>query len=224
MTLHSPSSNPEFKAVITQLVEQFRPRGIIETGTNDGRGSTSVFAEFGIPMWTAEICPSLAVDAREHMKKKNWEHVQLLEGMTLNKERSEHALNWTLEQEYPDFVKIDGAQRACGSRGFYERELCLGAEHEENLLGKMFIMVGDNALVFLDSCGGIGIGEFLETIWMGTFPMTLVLDDCDHVKHYHSVKLLAQHGVRVHQFVGYRCAWARMEERPDIDHELKEVW
>lgn len=183
-----------FANTITSLLNQYPTEEIIETGTFDGLGSTSIFAKTGIDIVSIESCEDHYNLAKENLK--NFSNVKLLLGSSLKYEEMENfILNdeiYNSEMVISKTLPIDGGEF---SRNFYLSEVKGFKEQKPEIDNLLFDLIDNTKkqLVFLDSAGGVGYLEFLKFMSLEPEKLItkiLVLDDISHIKHYRSVVYL----------------------------------
>ena len=195
-----------FEKVIKELLVTYPIDEIIETGTFNGLGSTTVFANTGLPVTSIESCKNNHYSAKTNLKSFN--NVTLLYGSSLDINEmlafidKDDIYNSSVVKTKQIFV--DNATNSPeDSKEFYKTEITgWGSEvpEEQNLL---FDLINNDKkqLVFLDSAGGVGYMEYLKFM---SIPeefkknKVLVLDDIKHVKHYRSVVDLKRKNHKIH--------------------------
>lgn len=155
---------PKFKRRVEELSKKFEL--VVETGTNDGTGSTKVFADAGFEVYSCDANKDMYDYACEyHASNKN---VHLT-----------HAATTKLEHLDPMYLQTLAENNATPEReGFLER-------HIDSF--------GSNALYFLDSHWTLGFLEFrllLEHHIRTGDRMTVLLDDATNLKHKPSLHYL----------------------------------
>ena len=204
-----------FEEVIKELLVTYPIDEIIETGTFNGLGSTTVFANTGLPVISIESCKNNHYSAKTNLKSFN--NVTLLYGSSLDINEmlafidKDDIYNSSVVKTKQIFV--DNATNSPeDSKEFYKTEITgWGSEvpEKQNLL---FDLINNDKkqLVFLDSAGGVGYMEYLKFM---SIPeefkknKVLVLDDIKHVKHYRSVVDLKRKKHKIHLSADSRFAY-----------------
>lgn len=195
-------NSKEFELVINDLVLDFDIDEIVETGTFNGLGSTSVFAKTGKYVFTIECNKNNFETATKNLEQ--YQNVCVIHGLSLQREilikhlmHQEFDIDTTYDSDYP--------------KSFYMREI-----NQQVVLENALDVLANNdrkQLVFLDSAGGVGYAEFLEFMtYEGKHNKILVLDDIDHIKHKRSVEYLENIGYQVSKSVGNRFAWCDLSK------------
>jgi hypothetical protein len=195
--------NDLFSSTINDLVQKFQVEEIIETGTFNGLGSTSVFAKTGIKTITIESCFEHFQQAKENLKE--YKNVELHHALSLSLEEMEKFITeddiYQSDLVLSGRLAIDGGQ-AGSSQNFYLNEVRGFSGEKAPVEDLLFNLINNSKkqLVFLDSAGGVGFLEFkkfmlLEEAFLKN--KILVLDDVSHVKHYRSVVFLNNHNYNV---------------------------
>lgn len=183
-----------FSNTILDLLNKFPSEEIIETGTFDGLGSTTIFAKTGIQTISLESCEDHHNLAKQNLAQ--YTNVKLLLGSSLKYEEMEEFILkdeiYNSEMVLSKTLPVDGGDF---SRNFYLKEV-KGFKEEKPLADNLLFNLIDNTkkqLVFLDSAGGVGYLEFLKFMSLDSEKLKtkiLVLDDISHIKHYRSVVYL----------------------------------
>lgn len=180
-------NNQLFTRVVSELIKEHSIQEIIETGTFNGLGSTTVFAKTNLPVISIDSCKNYHLQAKKNLE--NYRNVTLKFGSSLKiKEMEEFIKN---DDFYNHPVLAEKNIKTDGDKDFYINEINgFGTSpSEEDLLFDLI----DNTkrqIVFLDSAGGIGYLEFLKFMSLkNKFKKNkiLLLDDILHIKHYRSV-------------------------------------
>ena len=197
------SADPEFKETVEKLVAECNIEEIVETGTYCGTGSTLIFAETKLPVFSIECNAGHVAIAKKNLR--NHPNVAVLHGHSLKyREMLEFIYKDTVYEKKPE-LKREGGSRAWL---YYLGEISCRTP-AENLLVKL---IGNNKrqLVLLDSSGGVGYLEFQKFMRIKHLERkVLMLDDVRHVKHYRSVQELKNRGVKFHFSDSKRWGWAR---------------
>ncbi len=195
-------NSKEFELVVNDLVLDFDIDEVVETGTFNGLGSTSVFAKTGKYVFTIECNKNNFETATKNLEQ--YQNVCVIHGLSLQREilikhliHQEFDIDTTYDSDYP--------------KSFYMREI-----NQQVVLENALDVLANNdrrQLVFLDSAGGVGYAEFLEFMnYEGKHNKILVLDDIDHIKHKRSVEYLEIRGYQVSKSVGNRFAWCDLSK------------
>lgn len=197
------STDQEFKEIVEKLVAEYNIEEIVETGTYCGMGSTLIFAETNLPVFSIECNARHIAVAQKSLK--NYPNVSILHGYSLkHKEMLEFIFKDTIYEKNPKLRREGGNKAPL----FYLQEIFCTAD-AENLLIKL---VNNNKwqLVFLDSSGGVGYLEFKKFMSIKHLKKkVLMLDDIQHVKHYRSVQELKKMGMPFHYSKSKRWGWAK---------------
>jgi len=205
------SHDPEFKDAITSIQSTFHIEEIVETGTNLGLGSTKVFAETGLPVYTLECNPTIFAQAVENLK--HYKNVTCINAYSLPYKDMTDFINQDNIYNSNLDIMVDGPG---DHRTFYHKEL--GPFNiKENILPSL-INNNQKQIIFLDSAGGIGYLEYTTVMTcinnnIGQYKI-LILDDCLHVKHYRSIMDLEKRGYVVHKSKSARWAWIHLTTAP----------
>jgi len=190
-------NSSEFEKVVNDLVKEYDFDEIIETGTFNGLGSTSVFAKTGKYVFTIECNKENFETARRNLEQ--YQNVCVIHGLSLKREV---LINFLIHQDFD----IDTTYDSDYPKSFYMREINQQVVLENAL--DVFANNNRKQLVFLDSAGGVGYAEFLEFMnYDGKYNKILVLDDISHIKHKRSVEYLENRGFIVHKSKENRFAW-----------------
>jgi len=193
-------NSEEFQEVINMLVSEYDFDDIVETGTFNGLGSTSVFAKTGKYVFTIECNKNNFETATRNLQQ--YENVCIIHGLSLSREI---LINHLLHQDFD----IDTTYDSDYPKSFYMREI-----NQQVVLENALNVLANNdrkQLVFLDSAGGVGYVEFLTFMNYNTYNKILVLDDIDHIKHKRSVEYLSDNYI-VHKSKGNRFAWCDLSK------------
>lgn len=195
-------NSKEFEVVINQLVRDYEFDEIIETGTFNGLGSTSVFAKTGKYVFTIECNKNNYERAISNLQE--YENVCVIHGLSLNRDV---LIKHLLHQDFD----IDTTYDSDYPKSFYMREI-----NQQVVLENALDVLANNdrkQLVFLDSAGGVGYIEFLVFMdYESGNNKILVLDDIDHIKHKRSVEHLEKLGYVVNKSIGNRFAWCDLSK------------
>jgi hypothetical protein len=209
--------NNLFSDTIFNLLQKFSIEEIIETGTFNGLGSTSVFAKSGIKTISIESCFEHYEAAKENLKEFN--NVELHHALSLSLIEMEKFITED-DIYYSDLVlsgklPVDGGH-INNSQNFYLNEVRGFSGKKAEIEDFLFPLINNSKkqLVFLDSAGGVGFLEFKKFMTLEeTFLKNkiLVLDDVSHVKHYRSVVFLKQNNYEVSVSSDGRFAYCNFE-------------
>ena len=207
----------EFETVINELVRDYRIDEIVETGTFNGLGSTSVFAKTGKYVFSIECNKSNYETAVANLR--NYDNVCVIHGLSLPRRR---LIDFLLFESF----KIETTYDSDYPKSFYMREINQQVVVENAL--DIFCNNNRPQLVFLDSAGGIGYAEFLDFMaYENNFDTQLdhekgrvinqkykilVLDDISHIKHKRSVEHLENQGFIVNKSKENRFAWCDLSK------------
>lgn len=196
-------NNLDFKVPIMRIIGEYDIEDIVETGTNTGVGSTRVLADTGLDINTIECNPVFHAEAAKNLKP--YSNVVCNLGLSLKKDEMIDFLK-TDKYDYPPNILIDSADPV----GFYTQEIDFDVP--DGLLEGL-INNEDRQIIFLDSAGGVGYAEFKTVMRLPPeirSQKVLVLDDCQHVKHYRSVLDLEKEGYEVNKILNGRLCWAKL--------------
>ena len=214
--------------LLVKVIQEKKIKVAVETGTYLGLGSTTnianAFIESGVDLdtvlfYTFEANMENYNRAKQNLKRFSF--VRPIHGSTVSKEEVEHFIAndepLIHPENYPD-IYIDGMgdtrpgyiAESLGSKG-----LAVDDWDDRPLLEfyleyvKIF-----HPLIVLDSAGGLGWLEFQKTMdIMKDDPFTLLLDDCEHVKHFRSVNYIQTHS-DTFQLLGTQNGWALANYKP----------
>ena len=184
-------NSSDFSKTVSFLCRTFNIEEIIETGTFNGQGSTSIFAETKLPVTSLEANSELAASARKHLA--NYSNVKILNVLSLKKQDMKDFIAQD-NFKFPDWVLHD-VNDSSNEKDFYTKEISQETDREDVL--KELIDNDKSQLIFLDSAGAVGYLEFKEVLKLDKDKLsrkTLLMDDVFHIKHYRSIKELSQMG------------------------------
>lgn len=192
-----------FEEVIRTLLDNNEIEEIIETGTFNGLGSTTIFAKTGKKVFSIESCLGNFFTAKENLKQYN--NIELIYGSSLPFDEMISFIkndDFYLRDEVKNKSVIIDGPSADETKSFYETEV-LGWDFGKPSLENALIDLIDNnkkQIVFLDSAGGVGYLEF--KVFMSLTEdkrknKILLLDDVFHIKHFRSVEELKNLGYPV---------------------------
>ena len=215
----------EFTEDITDVIVEIlegkhgaAPGIIIETGPYKGQGSMKMLAlaqkvanlgsrRESIAHYSLEAVWEFVLDARVAALKYPW--IQVIHALPCGLEESRKFVREdTWRDEHPE-IPHDYPDPATG----YLWELSdehLGMQYhipEQAWFSKHLPLYRDKVpLFFLDSGGGTGFLEFQTMVaLMGDTEYYVILDDCDHVKHWRSFEELG------------KIVWAYIKQDPEFD-------
>lgn len=213
----SMSKDNKFKQVIAQILQGGNVKSILESGTFNGLGSTTMLCELitenNITLnhfYTIEVEEAIYKQAVLNLKK--FPFVKPLWGMSLSKENClnfiEHDEAINNHAKYSE-IFIDSITNP---KEFYKNEiegnLTNNSAREKSLKEKLIaflrgeksftqdclkkyipLIKNDNPIILLDSAGGVGLLEF-NTVCelMDGKSYYLILDDVHHLKHFRSLE------------------------------------
>lgn len=182
-----------FEETVNFLVKNFEVDEIIETGTFNGLGSTTVFAKTGKKVITVESCLRNYFAACGNLK--DYPNVELILGSSLNIDEMISFIDqdpfYKNENILNKSITIDGNEED-DTKAFYKHEVSgwgSGKPSRENVLIDL-INNDKKQIVFLDSAGGAGYLEFKKFMSLSEDcrkNKILFLDDVSHIKHCRSV-------------------------------------
>ena len=192
----------EFEQVINDLVRDFDFDEVVETGTFNGLGSTTVFAKTGKYVFTIECNRNNYEMAANNLQ--SYDNVCVIHGLSLHREI---LIKHLIHQDFDINTKYDSDY----PKSFYMREI-----NQQVVLENALDVLSNNdrkQLVFLDSAGGVGYAEFLEFMnYESKHNKILMLDDINHIKHKRSVEYLENIGYKVHKSKENRFAWCDLSK------------
>ncbi len=213
----SMSKDNKFKQIITQILKEGNVKSILESGTFNGLGSTSMLSEIVLNnkiklnyFYTIEVEKAIYEEAVFNLKKYSF--VKPIWGMSLSKKdclnfiEQDEAIN--NHEKYPE-IFIDSTTNP---KDFYKKEiegnLTRNISVKKNVIEKLrtyfkndFVqnclkkylpsIKNDNPIILLDSAGGVGLLEF-QTVMniMKNKSFYLILDDVHHLKHFRSLEFV----------------------------------
>lgn len=196
-------NNPEFRDVVNKILEENEVDEIVETGTFNGLGSTTIFAQTKKYVFSIECNPNNFTTATNNLRR--YENVCVVNGLSLDKEL---IIKGLLEEKFDIETKYDSDY----PKSFYMREI----SHQVVLENALDVFCNNDRkqLVFLDSAGGIGYLEFNSFM---SYPnldnKILMLDDISHIKHKRSVEKLIEMGYDVNKSSDERFAWCVLKNK-----------
>ncbi len=163
-----------FKSEVSRIFKENKVNAVIECGTNDGLGSTKIWAEQGAPVHTCEVRKSNYEKAIENTR--HFDNVFCNHAFTTIKTDGDRLL-WHELRERGDSPEKDQ---------WLEEQLHKCSES---------IQKDESLVVFLDSHWTMGMNEFfvLFSFWYFKKPdykIILVLDDATNAKHRGSLRYL----------------------------------
>lgn len=180
-----------FAEAIGQVIREYRPKKILETGTYLGQGTTAVIAEAmkqnGIDstFFTIEVNPRYHAQAKAYLESKGYP-VQALCGLSIPQRLlpSREQIQQTTTAVQDESLFVDHPEPVRAQRYYQETDF---PEVPDDLLGKCLAdFDGRPDLVLLDSAGHLGWIEFEYLLERLKGPCILALDDIDHIKHHRS--------------------------------------
>ena len=193
-----------FETAIKQIIEENEIDEIVETGSFNGLGSTTIFAKTNKPVISIECNYHNYITATNNLSK--YENVCVVHALSTGRE---DAVRFIMSE---DFL-IDTQYDSKFPKPFYVREVCQPVMFEKAL--DLFVNNANKQLVFLDSAGGMGYFEYI--MFMDFKPefllnKILVLDDIEHIKHKRSVDSLIKLGMDVKTSPDGRFAWCKLKQ------------
>jgi hypothetical protein len=186
-----------FGIALRKIIQDKKPKRIIETGTYLGRGTTTVIAsaikDFNIDIvrfYSLEVNPHHYKAAFDHLKNKGLLGVvSLINGLSIHRyelPNRDKIKRDFLDREWPEGVYIDHSKDSRVDRYFEETNF----DHVPDgmLLTCLEGLNFSPDLVLLDSGGHIGEIEFNTVIPKLKKPCVIALDDVFHVKHYNNLQ------------------------------------
>lgn len=188
-----------FARLVDTLVDRYCLQSVVETGTNDGTGTTSILASSALPVVSIECSAPHHSQAAKNLSA--FPNVKLLHGYSLPKKDMEEFLKTDTFTGAGLGIALDTEPE--NTANFYLDELNQGAL-SENLLPAS---LEPWQLVFLDSAGGVGWMEFQAVYGSSVRPLLVLLDDVDHVKHYRSIRFLRESGLEIGMMNRWAWVW-----------------
>ena len=186
-----------FGKTLRGVIQDVKPKKIIETGTYLGKGTTTVIAsalrDFNIDstkFYSIEVNPQYFRSAYIHLRDMGLlDYVMLINGLSIFRKqlpnKDEIKKNF-LDKEWPKEVYIDHSKETRVDRYFEETNF--DNVPEGVLLTCLGKLSQSPDLVLLDSGGHIGGIEFDTLIPVLKKECIIALDDVFHVKHYTNLK------------------------------------
>lgn len=193
-----------FSKTVRFLCDTFNVEEVIETGTFDGKGSTTIFAETKLPVVSLESNKGLAETARKHLNA--YPNVKILNVLSLKKSDMK---DFIVKDNYvfPNWIHRD-VNDSSKEKEFYTQEI--NQDVEEDVL-RGLIDNDKRQLIFLDSAGAVGYLEFKEVMKISEERLSkkvLLMDDVFHIKHFRSIKELEKTGKNIPYLnIEARFAW-----------------
>ncbi len=188
------SLDADFAANVRLIFEQTVPQTVLETGTYNGLGSTTVFARtimncgFSTKIVGIEVNPIYAAAARANMAVEGFANITIWEGLSIRrdelptKEEVERFLQemdaLNIPCDHPPQTRVESYMREIPEKIVTDNLLRTLIEQEKP------------DFILLDSAGHLGYLEFnattetLQKIGKSAF---VALDDILHVKHCNSL-------------------------------------
>jgi len=194
------SENSTFSKVITEVITNYKPKKLIETGTYLGKGTTQIIASIlkalniNSTFYSIEVNPQNYENAKVNLTSANLiDKVNLLNGLSLPKELlpDKETLNKTTvtSVEFSD-IFIDHPENERVDKYFNETNF---PYLPDNLLDKCLLEFEYKPeFVILDSGGHIGFIEFNYVINKIKSDCIIALDDIYHIKHHKSYLFIKQ--------------------------------
>jgi len=198
----------EFTEVINDIVKKYDIDEIVETGTFNGLGSTTVFANTGKYVFTIECNYNNFVTAIQNLAR--FENVCVVNGLSVSRK---DLIDFLLNEKFDAETSYDSQY----PKTFYMREIVHNVVVDDAL--SVFAKNNNRQIVFLDSAGGVGYCEFNHFMSFGDDILKnkiLVLDDIDHIKHVRSVDSLKANGYEVNISKDKRFAWCDLSVKNTI--------
>jgi hypothetical protein len=215
----SMSKDALFVETINKIFLKKDCSAVLESGTYNGLGSTSIIAELIVKnnlaikyFYTLEVDKEIYKAAKLNLAK--YYFVNLIWGMSVNKKEAIKFINedeCINNHEKVVDVFIDSL---INPKEFYLNEIngnlsnlndgkinilkflkdIIGPKYKENNFIKIIPKIKKlNPLIILDSSGGIGLLEFLKVRkLMANNSYYIVLDDVHHLKHFRSLQIIRE--------------------------------
>lgn len=191
------------KAAIENVIGQFKPRKIVETGTFMGTGSTAIIAralkkfDYGAQFFSIECNSAFVHAAHSNLLREGLsDYVRLMQGLSIPRSMlpsKEEIIKWL--DSMPKHL-FDDLQRERQASDYIRETSHPGPD---DLLRQIVVgnFGGELDLALLDSAGYLGYIEFqyLLTLLKPGTEVIFILDDAiNHVKHFHSHAYLKKRG------------------------------
>lgn len=202
-----------FEDTVRALLKDNEIEEVIETGTFNGLGSTTIFAKTGKKIISVESCLGNHFAAKENLKE--YKNVELIYGSSLFIEDMISFIDsddFYFKEEVKNNSAIIDGPSPDETKSFYKNEVS-GWNFGKPKLENVLINLIDNnkkQIVFLDSAGGVGYLEFKLFMSLSEEKKKnkiLLLDDVSHIKHYRSVEELKFLGHPVNVSIDKRFAY-----------------
>jgi len=198
-----------FKKAVDSLIKKGNIEEIIETGTFNGLGSTTIFAKTKIKTISVDCSYKCYSEAKHNLK--HYKNVELYYGTSLPVDEMVKFIDqddiYDSDEVKSHSLIVDYASNGIEKiKDLYKQEVigsCSCDSTCSNGMEDLLIKLIDNdrrQLVFLDSAGGVGYLEFKKFMSLDKDRLKnkiLLLDDISHVKHYRSVLWLEKNGYKV---------------------------
>jgi hypothetical protein len=194
-----------FKHIIEAIIKENDIQEVVETGSFNGLGSTTIFANTKKPVISIECNYNNYVTATNNLSQ--YDNVCVVHALSTKRE---DALRYIMSEAFDIDTKYDSKS----PKTFYLKEVCQQVLFENAL--DVFANNTNKQLVFLDSAGGMGFFEYLEFMKFSDEVLSnkiLVLDDVTHIKHKRSVEHLKMSGRSVEISPDDRFAWCNLNHK-----------
>ena len=185
----------EFKNEISKIIQERKPKKLLETGTYLGTGTTLTIAKEleklnqDYQFFTIESNPDFSRIASNNLKQ--FQKISICNGYSIPKDLlpSSKDLKKLLNELKDEDIYVDFQD--------HEREECYMREVNHNVpddfLKICLRFMGYTCdLIMLDSSGHIGFIEFEYVLSLLKGSCIFVLDDVYHIKHHKSLKLMKE--------------------------------
>lgn len=184
-----------FGDAIRDVIAQYRPRKLIETGTYLGMGTTRIVATalsdsciYDATFISIEANPANYSKAVNNLHREGL-NVELMNAVSVPRimlptiAKIERQL---VHNVIADGLIVDHEEHDRAARYFNETNF---PDVSDDGLGRVLRRFGYKPdFVLLDSAGHLGFSEFCYTIDLLDAPCFIALDDVRHVKHFHSLE------------------------------------
>jgi predicted O-methyltransferase YrrM len=184
----------EFGRAVYRVIEQRRPRRILETGTFIGTGSTRIIVDAVRELGIESEFVSIEVNPDCHQMavlNLRGEHVRLACGLSIPRSllpARRQIQRESVEYLDPAALHVDHDIETRASE--YEAETAWPHACDDLIGQEMEAWKGQCDMVLLDSAGHIGTVEFLHLLSVWKSGGILVLDDTEHLKHCRSLRII----------------------------------
>lgn len=170
--------------VFGEVIHEYKPKIVVETGTLRGRGSTKLIAEALLEIGNDAVFHTIEVNPEKHASARNFIQKSFpeLNATLWNGLSIPRILSPTFEDV--EQMLLEKPNKFPAERFFND----VNFEVEEDILGRILNVVKPD-LFFLDSANHLGLVEFEYVMsFMQEEEFVLILDDVNTVKHFKTLK------------------------------------